>query len=209
MIDTPDKDPVRFLEKQIKKYDIINNLETMAIQTPNICKWTCNENIDKELSNEFWNNPTIMDKQKSSLIKFRTGTYMGQARKQTFFDRQKFPTITYPICNSYEPNTWLHVDNTFEYEGGLRRVTEDAFLCNFERAAENQAVSTEEGIANRQGKAETYSAETLGNLCRLISEDHKMKEAKRLNNNRAQVKRPSLVGRIEGDLTTNLVTYKL
>ena len=129
MIDTPDKDPVRFLEKQIKKYDIINNLETMAIQTPNICKWTCNENIDKELSNEFWNNPTIMDKQKSSLIKFRTGTYMGQARKQTFFDRQKFPTITYPICNSYEPNTWLHVDNTFEYEGGLRRVTEDAFYA--------------------------------------------------------------------------------
>jgi hypothetical protein len=105
MIDTPDKGPIQFLIKQIKKYDIINNLETMAIQTPHICKWTGNENIDKELSNEYWNNPTITYKQKSCLIKFRTGTYMGQARKQTFFGRQRFPTITYPICNSYEPDT--------------------------------------------------------------------------------------------------------
>ena len=36
MIDTPDKGPVRFLQKQIKKYDKTNNLETMATQTP-IC----------------------------------------------------------------------------------------------------------------------------------------------------------------------------
>ena len=109
MIDTPNNGPVRFLEKQIKKYDKIKNLESMAIQTPNICKWTGNENIDKELSNEFWNNPTITDKQKSCLIKFCTGTYMGQARKETFFGRQRFPTITCPICNSYELDTWLHV----------------------------------------------------------------------------------------------------
>ena len=34
---------------------------------------------------------------------------MGQAKKQTFFGRQRFPTITCPICNSYEPDTWLHV----------------------------------------------------------------------------------------------------
>ena len=33
---------------------------------------------------------------------------MGQARKQTFFGRQRFPTITCPICNSYEHDTWLH-----------------------------------------------------------------------------------------------------
>ena len=104
-----DKGPVRFLEKQIKKYDRINNLETMAIQTPNICKWTRNEDIDRELSNEIWNNPSITDKQKSCLIKFCTGTYMGQAIKQTFFGRQRFPTITCPICNSHDLDTWLHV----------------------------------------------------------------------------------------------------
>ena len=109
MIDTPDKGPVIFLETQIKKYDRINNLENLATQTPNIYKWTGNEDIDKELSNEFWNNPTITDKQKSRLIKFCIGTYMGHARKQTFFGRQRFPTISCPICNSYKPDTWLHV----------------------------------------------------------------------------------------------------
>ena len=109
MIDMPNNGPIRFLEKQIKKYDRINNLEFVAIQTPNICKWTCNENNDKELSNEYWNNPTITDKQKSRHIKFRTRSYMGQAKKQTFFGRQRFPAVTCPICNLYEHDTWLHV----------------------------------------------------------------------------------------------------
>ena len=43
----------------------------------------------------------------------------------------------------------------------------------------------------------------------LILEDRKMKEAERLKSNRAQVKRPLLVGRNEEDLTTNLVTFEL
>ena len=34
---------------------------------------------------------------------------MGNARKQMFFGRQRYPTITCPICNSNEPDTWLHV----------------------------------------------------------------------------------------------------
>ena len=105
----PDKGPVRFLEKQIKKYDRETNIAFMATQTPNTCKWTQNVDIDKELSNEFWTNPLITDKQKSCLIKFRTGTYMGNARKQLFFGRQRYPSITCPICNSNEPDTWLHV----------------------------------------------------------------------------------------------------
>ena len=53
MTDVPDKGPVRFLEKQIIKYDRDNNLENMVTQTPNTHKWTENTNIDKELSNEF------------------------------------------------------------------------------------------------------------------------------------------------------------
>ena len=53
MIDTPDKGLAKFLEKQIKKYDRRNNLENMATQTPNVWKWIGNEDIDKELSNEF------------------------------------------------------------------------------------------------------------------------------------------------------------
>ena len=40
MMEVPDKGPVRVLEKQIKIFDRENNLEIMAIQTPNIGKWT-------------------------------------------------------------------------------------------------------------------------------------------------------------------------
>jgi hypothetical protein len=72
MADVPDKGPVRFLEKQIQKYDRETNIAFMATQNPNTCKWTDNIDIDKELSNEFWTNPSITDKQKSCLIKFRT-----------------------------------------------------------------------------------------------------------------------------------------
>ena len=68
-----------------------------------------NADIDKELSNEFWENPSITNKQKSCLIKFRTGTYMGNARKQMFYGRQRYPSITCPICNSCELDTWLRV----------------------------------------------------------------------------------------------------
>jgi hypothetical protein len=40
IMDVPDKGLVRFQEKQIIKYDTENNLENMAIQTPNTYKWT-------------------------------------------------------------------------------------------------------------------------------------------------------------------------
>jgi hypothetical protein len=63
MMDVPDKGPVRFLEKQIIKYDRENNLAIMATQTPNTCKWTENAGIDKELLNELWEIPLITDKQ--------------------------------------------------------------------------------------------------------------------------------------------------
>jgi hypothetical protein len=72
MADVPDKGPVRFLEKQIKNYDRETNIAIMAAQVPNTCKWTENIDTDKELSNEFWTNPLITNKQKSCLIKFRT-----------------------------------------------------------------------------------------------------------------------------------------
>ena len=181
----------------------------MAIQTPNICKWTCNENIDKELSNDFWNNPITMDKQKSCLIKFRIGTYMGQAKKQTFFSRQRFPTITCPICNSYEPDTWLQVDNTFEYEGGLGRVTEEGFYATLKGRLKIKRYQLKKALQACKTKPKYIRQDHWIKLFRLISEDRKMKEAERLKSNRAQVKRPLLVGRNEEDLTTNLVTFEL
>jgi hypothetical protein len=106
---TPDKGPIRHLGRYIIKYDKKQNLARIATQTHQLHKWLHNKDIDQTLSNDFWNNPIITDRQKTCLIKFRTGQYMGHARKQLFFGRAAYPSHTCPICNSVEADTWLHV----------------------------------------------------------------------------------------------------
>jgi ribonuclease HI len=109
MQETPDKGPIRHLGKYILKHDQQHNLALIATQTHQLHKWLDNKDIDKSLSNDFWHNPIITDRQKTCLIKFRTGQYMGHARKQLFFGRTAYPSHTCPICNSLEADTWLHV----------------------------------------------------------------------------------------------------
>ena len=109
MQETPDKGPIRHLGKYILNYDKRQNLEIIANQTHQLHKWLDNQDIDEILSNDFWNNPTITSKQKTCLVKFRTGQYMGHARKQLFFGREAYPSNTCPICNSPDADTWLHV----------------------------------------------------------------------------------------------------
>ena len=109
MHETPNKGPIRHLGKYVLKYDNKRNLTNIASQTHQLHKWITNEGIDKTLSNDFWHNPAITDKQISCLVKFRTGQYMGHARKQLFFGRTAYPSHTCPICNSHEADTWLHV----------------------------------------------------------------------------------------------------
>ena len=70
MEETPNKGPIRFLEKHIIKRDGKYNLEVIAIEFPNIDKWIANEHIDNELSNEYWTNKHIIDSQKTYLLKF-------------------------------------------------------------------------------------------------------------------------------------------
>jgi hypothetical protein len=94
MQDTPDKGPIQHLEKYILKYDKKHNLTIIATQTYQLHKWLDNKDIDKDLSNDFRNNPAITDKQKTCLVKFRTGQYMGHARKQLLFGRNAYPSNT-------------------------------------------------------------------------------------------------------------------
>ena len=106
---TPDKGPIRFLEKHLVKYNKNINLELIPLLYPNIDKWIANDKIDNELSNKLWTNRNITDSQKTCLLKLRHGQYMGNARKQLFFGREVFSSITCPICDSTDPDTWLHV----------------------------------------------------------------------------------------------------
>ena len=53
MNETPNKGPIRFLEKHLIKHDRKYNLEIIATDFPNIDKWIANADIDNELSNEY------------------------------------------------------------------------------------------------------------------------------------------------------------
>ena len=64
MEETPNKGPIRFLEKHIIKHDREYNLKVIVTNFPNIDKWIANEDIDNELSNEYWTNKHIIDSQK-------------------------------------------------------------------------------------------------------------------------------------------------
>jgi ribonuclease HI len=92
----PDKGPVRCLQTYITKHDRETNLKIMAEQFSNISKWTMNPDIDNDISNKFWSTPTITNSQKTSILKFRTGQYMGNARKQLFFWHRKIPNNNLP-----------------------------------------------------------------------------------------------------------------
>ena len=109
MDETLDKGPIRFLEKYIIKHDRKYNQEIIAIEFPNIDKWIANEDINNELSNEYWTNKQITNSQKTCILKLQHGQYIGNARKQLFFGREAYPPITCSIYNSLEPDTWLHV----------------------------------------------------------------------------------------------------
>ena len=81
MLETPDKGPIQFLEKHIIKHDRKNNLEVVATLFLNIDKWIANEDIDNDLSNDFWTNKNITDSQKTCPLKLQHEQYMGNARK--------------------------------------------------------------------------------------------------------------------------------
>ena len=77
MDETPNKGLIRFLEKYIIKHDIKYNLEIIAIEFPIIDKWIANNDIDNELSNEYWTNKYIRDSQINMPSKTQTQSILG------------------------------------------------------------------------------------------------------------------------------------
>ena len=78
---TPNKRPIRFLEKHLINHNK-TNLEIIATQFPNINKWILNEDIDNEFFNNFWSIYIyIVDLQKACLLKLKHGQHMENAKK--------------------------------------------------------------------------------------------------------------------------------
>ena len=53
MEETPNKGPIRFLDKHFMYHDKRTKLEKIATQFSNVDKWIANEDIDNKLSNDF------------------------------------------------------------------------------------------------------------------------------------------------------------
>ena len=57
MLESPNKGPIKHLEKHILEYDKNHNLSLLAYQTHQVYGWLGNTNIDKEFSNNSWKKP--------------------------------------------------------------------------------------------------------------------------------------------------------
>ena len=100
-------------------------------------------------------------------------------------------------------------DNTFDYKGGLGRVTEEVFHATLKGQLKIKRCQLKKALQAGKPKPKHIRQDHWVNLSKLIGEERKLKETERLKSNRAQVKRPSVVDCCKEDMTTNLVSMNL
>jgi hypothetical protein len=83
MQETPNKGPIRHRGKYILKYDKKHNIAIIVTQTHQLHKWLDNKDIDRALSNDFWDNPIITNKQKNMPSKIPNRTIYGTCSDTT------------------------------------------------------------------------------------------------------------------------------
>ena len=105
----PYKGPIRHLQRYLSTYDKKYSLELTDSKFSNIQKWISDTNIDNDTLTNFCNHLTIIDSQRTCILKFKYNQYMGIACKQLFFEPILYPHITCFSCNSLEPDAWKHV----------------------------------------------------------------------------------------------------
>jgi hypothetical protein len=99
------------------------------------------------------------------------------------------------------------VDNTFEYGGGIRRVTEEVFYSTLKGQLKMKRYQTKKAILLGKPKPAHMQLEHWKNMEKLIKEERKLAEVEKLRNTRAQVKNLSSAGRSEGEVWRNLVWF--
>ena len=99
------------------------------------------------------------------------------------------------------------VDNTFDYEGGLGRVTEEAFHSLLKNQLKTKRYQLKKALLAGRTKPKHIRQDHWVSLSKLIVEERKVKEAEKLRENRAQLKRPSISARDSDGLAHNLVSF--
>ena len=87
-------------------------------------------------------------------------------------------------------------------------MTEEVFHATLKGQLKIKRYQLKKALLAGRSKPKHIRQDHWVNLSKLISDDRKLKEAERLKENRAQVKRSSVIGRGEDDITTNLVSRR-
>lgn len=99
------------------------------------------------------------------------------------------------------------VDNTFEYHGGLGKVTEEAFHSILKGQLKVKRYQLKKRMQEGKDKPKHIRHDHWVKLSKLILEEKKQHEAEKLRYSRAQVRKPSLAGRNEEYVRANLVSF--
>jgi hypothetical protein len=100
------------------------------------------------------------------------------------------------------------VDNTFEYHGGLGKVTEEAFHSILKGQLKVKRYQLKKRMQDGKDKPKHIRHDHWVKLSKLILEEKKQHKAEKLRYSRAQVKRPSSAGRNEEYVRANLVSFQ-
>ena len=100
------------------------------------------------------------------------------------------------------------VDNTFEYHGGLGKVTEEAFHNILKGQLKMKRYQLKKRMQEWKDKPKHIWHDHWIKLSKLIQEEKKQHEAEKLRHSRAQVRRPSVAGRNEEYVRANLVSVQ-
>ncbi len=100
------------------------------------------------------------------------------------------------------------VDNTFEYHGGLGKVTEEAFHSILKGQLKVKRYQLKKRMQEGKDKPKHIRHDHWVKLSKLILEEKKQHEAEKLRYSRAQVRRPSSAGRNEEYVRANLVSLQ-
>ena len=121
--------------------------------------------------------------------------------------------VDFSVDNYHQHSTTMllsikqRVDNTFDYEGGLGRVTEEAFHSLLKNQLKTKRYQLKKALLAGRTKPKHIRQDHWVSLSKLIVEERKIKEAEKLRENRAQLKRPSTSARDSDGLAPNLVSF--
>ena len=121
--------------------------------------------------------------------------------------------MDFNIDNYHRNNTTMlfsikqRVNNTFDYEGGLGRVTEEAFYSLLKNQLKTKRYQLKKALLAGRTKPKHICQDHWVSLSKLIVEERKTKEVEKLKENRAQLKRPSISARDSDEIAANLVSF--